>query len=184
MYNTPKIFIEDKLTLQIYLCFLLDKLGDLMEDQLSEIVTETNTAGGLEYLEALSLNQEKEMIKSEETKKGTVLSLLPRGLTMSREFYHRIPCSIRDKSVEYGKYLLKMADMERSVICRILRDDFNGPCYLTVRFLNEIKGNELMNLKIYAPDYEQAKQMRERFYERPTDIVTNIMNMFIKDSYL
>ena len=53
-----------------------------------------------------------------------------------------------------------------------------------MRFLNEINGGELMNLKIYAPDFEQAKQMRERFYEKPSEIVTKIMNTFIKDSYL
>ncbi len=185
MYEAPKITIDDKLTIQIYLCYLLQQLGNLTRDQLSDVITEIEAVNFFEYLEALSIAEEKNLIKSAEEKKGNfILSLLPQGETMAREFYHRIPLSIREKSLEYGKYMLEMADLERSIICRIERTNYDGPCFLTVRFLNEINGDELMDLKIYAPDFEQAKQMRERFYEKPSDIVTKIMNMFIKDSYL
>ena len=185
MYESPKIIIDDKLTIQIYLCFLLEQLGSLTDEQLSDIITEIEAVNFFEYLEALSIAKEKSLILSTEEKKGKfVLSLLPQGETMAREFFHRVPLSVREKSIEYGKYMLEMADLERSIICRIERTDYNGPCYLTVRFPNEINGGELMNLKIYAPDFEQAKQMRERFYEKPSEIVTKIMNTFIKDSYL
>lgn len=184
MYESPKITIDDKLTIQIYLCFILEQLGELTEDQLSDIVTEIDAVSGFEYFEALSVAAEKNLIGIKEEKGAKKLYLLPQGLTMAKEFFHRIPLSIREKTLEYGEYVLKMADLERSIICRIERNGVGEPCYLTVRFLNEINGEELMNLKIYAPDYEQAKLMRERFYEKPSDIVTKIMNMFIKDSYL
>lgn len=184
MYESPKIIIDDKLTIQIYLCYILDQLGELTEDQLSDIVTEIDAVSGLEYFEALSVSVEKKLIEIKDDKKSKKLSLLPQGVTMSKEFFRRIPLSVREKTLDYGRELLKMADLERSIICRIQRNGINEPCYLTARFLNEINGEELMNLKIYAPDYEQAKQMRERFYEKPSDIVTKIMNMFIKDSFL
>ena len=183
-YESPKIIIDDKLTIQIYLCFLIDRLGDLTDEQLSDIITEHEAVNFLEYLEALSIAQEKELIKAEENKNKKVLSLLPKGKMMANEFYTRIPLSIREKSLEYGQYVLKMAELERSVVCRIERGGFNEPCFLTVTFLNEMGGPNLMELKIYAPDFEQAKQMRERFYEKPSDTVAKIMNMFIKDSYL
>lgn len=185
MYQSPKITIDDKLTIQIYLCFLLEQLGNLTNEQLADIITEIEAVNFFEYLEALSIAQEKRLILSTEVKKGIYnLSILPQGETMAREFFNRIPLSIREKSLEYGKYMLEMAELERSIICRIERTNYDGPCYLTVKFLNEINGDELMFLKIYAPDFEQAKQMRERFYEKPSDIVTKIMNTFIKDSYL
>ena len=141
LYETPKIFIDDTFVIQIYICYLIEQLGELTDEQIRDIASEY-------------------------------------------EFYQRIPLSIRGKSIEYGKYVLKMADLERSIICRIQRGNFNGPCYLTVKFINEVDGSDLMDLKIYAPDFEQAKQMRERFYEKPSDIVTKIMSMFIRDSYL
>lgn len=184
MYESPKITIDDKLTIQIYLCYILEQLGELTEDQLSDIVTEIDAVSGLEYFEALSVCADKQLIKAVEYKNTRKLSLLPQGLTMAKEFFHRIPLSIREKTLEYGEYVLKMADLERSIICRIQRNGAGEPCYLTVSFLNEINGEELMSLKVYAPDYEQAKLMRDRFYEKPSDIVTKIMNMFIKDSYL
>lgn len=34
MYQSPKITIDDKLTIQIYLCFLLEQLGDLTNEQM------------------------------------------------------------------------------------------------------------------------------------------------------
>ena len=184
-YDAPKIIIDDSLTIQIYLCFLIDRLGTLTEEQLSDIITEHESVKLLEYLEALSIAQEKELIKAEENDKNQkLLSLLPKGKMLADEFFTRIPLSIREKSLEYGQYVLKMAELERSVVCRIERGGFNEPCFLTVKFLNEMGGPNLMELKIYAPDFEQAKQMRERFFEKPSDMVAKIMNMFIKDSYL
>ena len=183
-YESPKIIIDDKLTIQIYLCFLIDRLGNLTEEQLSDIITEHESVNILEYLEALSIAQEKELIKAEENNGQKIFSLLPKGKMMSDEFFNRIPLSIREKSLEYGQYVLKMAELERSVVCRIERGRYNEPCFLTVKFLNEMGGPNLMELKIFAPDFEQAKQMRERFYEKPSDTVAKIMNMFIKDSYL
>lgn len=184
MFQYPKITIDDKLTIQIYLCFLLDQLGKLSEEQIADIVTEIDAVNSLELFEALGIAKEKKLIEASNEKNTTYYTVLSQGQVMSKEFFHRIPLSVREKSLEYGKYVLKMADQERSIICRIERTDYNGPCYLTVKFLNEINGDNLMDLRIYAPDYEQAKIMRERFYEKPSDIVTKIMNMFIKDSYL
>ena len=184
-HELPKIIIDDKLTIQIYLCFLIDRLGKLTEEQLSDIITEHEAVNILEYFEALSIAQEKDLIKTEESNGQKNFSLLPKGKMMADEFFNRIPLSIREKSLEYGQYVLKMSELERSVVCRIERGVHdNEPCYLTVKFLNEMGGPNLMELKIYAPDFEQAKQMRERFYEKPSDTVAKIMNMFIKDSYL
>ena len=183
-YESPKITIDDKLTIQIYLCFLIDRLGKLTEEQLNDIITEHEAVNFLEYLEALSIAQEKELIRSAKNNGRKLFSLLPKGKMMADEFFSRIPLSIREKSIEYGQYVVKMAELERSVVCRIERGGLNEPCFLTVKFLNEMGGPNLMELKIYAPDFEQAKQMRERFYEKPSDTVAKIMNMFIKDSYL
>ena len=184
MFQSPKIIIDDKLTIQIYLCYLLDQLGELSEEQLADITDEIEAVNSLDFFEALSISREKQLIKAADKKNEKIYSLLPTGKTLTDEFFNRIPLSVREKSVEYGKYLLKMADLERSIICRIERTDYNGPCYLTVKFLNELNGDNLLDMRIYAPDYEQAKLMRERFYEKPSDIVTKIMKMFIKDSYL
>lgn len=184
MYESPKIVIDDKLTVQIYICYLLEQLGDLTDEQLSDIIAEVESVNSFDYLEALSIACEKELMSSRMDSDRKILSLLPRGKTMAAEFFHRVPLSLREKSLEYGKHILELAELERSIVCRIERGGCNEPCYLTVKFLNEINGSELLSLRIFAPDYEQAKAMRGRFYEKPSDTVTKIMNMFIKDSYI
>ena len=183
IYEAPKITIDDSLLIQIYLCYLLEQLGDLTEEQLSDIITECEAVNFYSFLEALSVMVEKELTSKSEEKNGTVYHLLPTGKLMAQEFYRRVPLSIREKSLEYGRKVLEMAELERSRICRIEHTRDNN-IYLTVRFLNEMGGPDLMDLKIYAPDLEQAKQMRERFLEKPSDIVTKVMNFFIKNSFL
>ena len=182
-YEAPKITIDDSLLIQIYLCYLLDQLGDLTEEQLSDIITECENVNFFSFLEALSIMVEKEMAEKTEEKSKIIYKLLPTGQLMAKEFYQRIPLSIRENSLEYGKKVLQMAELERSVICRIEYTKEND-IYLTVRFLNEMGGADLMDLKVYAPNIEQAKIMRDRFLEKPSDIVTKIMNHFIKNSYL
>lgn len=183
-YEAPKITVDNPVDIHAYVCFLLLELGDLTEEQLSDIITECEAVNYYEYLESLSMITEKELVSvTADEKKGTIYHLLANGIVMAQQFYKRIPLSVREKSLEYGRKVLETAELERSVKCRIerLRD---GKCYLTVQFMNEMGGPDLMNIKIFAPDLEQAKKMRERFLEKPSDIVAKIMNMFIKDSFL
>ena len=182
-YQAPKITIDDSLLIQIYLCYLLEQLGNLTEEQLSDIITECEAVNFFAYLEALSVMCEKEMIEKSQEKNTSVYHLLPTGKLMAQEFYRRIPLSIREKSIEYGHKVLEMAELERSIICSIEHTRDNN-IYLSLRFLNEMGGPDLMDLKIFAPDLEQARQMRERFLEKPSDIVTKVMNYFIKNSFL
>lgn len=183
LYEAPKIMIDDELVIQIFFCYLLDELGNLTGEQIADIITEYDSVNLLDSILALSKMEEKEMVRAVGEKGKETYELLPTGRLMSREFFHRVPLSIREKSLTYGKKVLEIAELERSIVCRIERTN-DTHCFLTVRFLNEMGGPDLMNLKIYAPDFEQAKQMRERFYEKPSDIVTKIMNTSIKTSFL
>lgn len=182
IYEAPKITVEDKLDIQIYICFLLDQLGKLTENQLSDIITECETVNYYDYLEALSIAVEKKLAEKSEEKSELVYNLLPQGKMMSEEFYQHIPLSIREKSVEYGKKVLELSEVERALQCRIERTQ-ETHCFVTMRFINEMGGPDLVNLKLYAPNLEEAKKMKERFYERPSEIITKIMQLFIKDSF-
>ena len=180
--EAPKITVEDKLDIQFYICFLLDQLGKLTENQLSDIITECETVNYYDYLEALSIVVEKKLAEKSEEKSELVYSLMPHGKMMSEEFYQHIPLSVREKSVEYGKKVLELSEVERALQCRIERTQ-EAHCFVTVRFINEMGGPDLVNLRLYAPNLEEAKKMKERFYERPSEIITKIMQLFIKDNY-
>ena len=183
IYEAPKITIDDKLNIQFYICHLLDKLGTLSENQLSDIITECESVNYYDFLEALSVIIEKELAEQTEEKNEIVYKLLPQGKMMSEEFYHHIPLSVREKSIEYGKKMLELSEVERALQCRIERTQ-ETHCFVTVRFINEMGGPDLVNLRLYAPNLEEAKKMKERFYERPSEIITKVMQLFIKDSFL
>ena len=54
---------------------------------------------------------------------------------------------------------------------------------LCVQFLNEVSGEIILDMKVFAPDEEKAKEMKERFLSRPSRVITRTMNMFLKDDY-
>lgn len=70
--EAPKITVEDKLDIQFYICFLLDQLGKLTENQLSDIITECETVNYYDYLEALSIVVEKKLAEKSEEKSELV----------------------------------------------------------------------------------------------------------------
>lgn len=183
IYEAPKITVDDQLDIHIYVCHLLDVLGDLTDEQLSDIITECEAVNYYNYLESLSMIVEKQLV--EVIKKGDVsyYHLLPQGKTMSDEFHHRIPLSVREKSIEYGKKVLEMSELERSIKCKIEKTQ-DKHCFVHITFLNEMGGPDLLQMRLYAPNFDEAKKMRERFYEKPSDIVTKIMQTFIKDSFI
>ena len=183
IYEAPKITVDDPIDIHTYVCYLLNELGDLKDEQLADIITECEAVNYYEYLESLSKIIEKKLVSEVKLKEGISYHLLIPGQVMAEQFYKRIPLSIREKSIEYGKKVLQIAELERSIKCRI-ENMHDGHYYLTVQFLNEVGGPDLMSIKVFAPNLEQAKKMRERFMEKPSDIVTKIMNMFIKDSFL
>lgn len=184
MREIPKITITDPLTVEIYLCYLIEQLGEITSEQLSSIIMEHEFISYFDYMSGMIEARKKNLISQKDENGENHVYLLENGKILAREFSNRIPLSIREKSIAYGKEVLKTAELERAVVCRIERGMFESdPCYLTVKFKNEMGGMDLMDLKVYSPDYEQAKKMRERFLERPSEIIADIMNMFIKDKY-
>lgn len=84
MFQSPKIIIDDKLTIQIYICYLLDQLGELSEEQLADIADEIEAVNSLDFFESLSIASEKKLIDTRCEKNKKILSLLPMGKKIGR----------------------------------------------------------------------------------------------------
>ena len=76
-----------------------------------------------------------------------------------------------------GNDVLRRNDRERSVLCDIRRR--KNRYDVNVKFLNELNGDTILDLTLYAPDEKKALEMRERFLSKPSFIITRIMNMFL-----
>ena len=52
---------------------------------------------------------------------------------------------------------------------------------LCIKLLNELNGDTILDIKMYAPDEKSATEMKNRFLSHPTEAITKAMNIFLKD---
>ncbi|MGN0578362.1 MAG: DUF4364 family protein [Ruminiclostridium sp.] len=181
----PSIRIDDDVDMCVYFCFMLDSFGELGDCVISEIVLSLESVNYFELMSQVGVMQEKKLItvRNDKKKGERVYSLLPEGKTLAEELKSRIPLSIREKTLETGKEVIERIEREKSVRCYIDYDYTRDRYDLNVKFLNELNGDIILNIKLYAPDEEKAKEMKERFLSKPSLIITRTMNMFLKDDF-
>lgn len=174
----------DKLDVCVYLCFILDRLGKLPESVIGEIILSASPNDYFETMGNIDFMLDKGLIAEEKDEHGeSVFTLTEEGLRTSQNLSSHLPPTLKERTVTEGSALLARNDRERSVRCSILHDRKKDRYDLNVRFLNELNGETLLDITMYAPDEKKALEMRDRFLEKPTFIITQTMNMFLKDDF-
>ncbi len=183
--ETPKIKIYDSFDICVYFCFMLNTLGELGDCVVSELVQTLETVNYFELMSETGRMEKKELISIRQDKERgeRVYSLLPNGKVLAEEFLSHIPLSIQEKTEETGKEVIARIEREKSIHCYINYDFRRDRYDLNVKFLNELNGQVILDINVFAPDEEQAKDMKERFLSKPTFIIQRIMNMFLKDDF-
>ena len=181
----PKITINDELDICVYFCFILSSFGRLSESVINEIVLSVDSVNYFDLISATGFMEEKNLITSETDKSSgeRYYCLLPDGKKLSDEFYMHIPLSVREKTLETGNRISERLEREKSVKCDIIYDSGRKRYDLDVKFLNEINGETILEIKLFAPDEQEAEKMKRRFLSKPSLIITRTMNMFLKDDF-
>ena len=110
--------------------------------------------------------------------------LRDEGRYIASDLSSHLSPMLKEKTAEEGRAVLSKNERERSVRCDIDYDRKNDRYDLHIVFLNEINGETIIDLMLYAPDEKKALEMRERFLANPSYFITRILNMFIKDDLL
>lgn len=181
----PQIQVDNSFDICVYFCFMLKEFGDITDNFLSEIVISLESVNYFELMSEVGKMEKKQLIsvKNDKEKGEHVYSLLPDGKTLADEFYNHIPLSIREKTIEMGNDVLKRIEREKSIKCYVNYDYKRKRYDLCVKFLNEVNGDIILDMKVFSPDEEKAKEMKERFLSRSSRVITRIMNMFLKDDF-
>lgn len=182
--DVPKITITEKFEIQVFVCYCLTKFGKMAESNLLEIITEDDAVNYFDFISALSQMEDKEMISIEKKDGGDIFSVLETGKMLAAEFENKIPLSIREKAATTGKKIKNRTELEQSARWHIDRINDTDGYYFCVEFLNEMGGSDMMQLKVYAPSFDAALNMQARFLKRPSDILTKIMSMFMRDGIM
>lgn len=184
--NIPAIQIYDSNDICVYFCFLLNEFGELGDYFISELVLTIEPVNYFELMSETVRMEKKKLIavRRDKNRAERVYTLLPEGKLLAEEFLSHIPLSIRENSLETGREILERMKRERAIRCYITYDGERKRYDLNVRFLNEQNGQVILDINVFAPDEEQAKQMKERFLATPSPIIRRIMDLFLKDQFL
>lgn len=177
----PRITLTDKVNIWAYVGLLLNRFGPLNEQLLIDINNETEAVSYFEFVSSFSGMKEKGLIETVVKRGESCWTMTEKGNEMLSQFENDIPASILEKTLATAKRLTERAELERSIVCRVLEE--KGRYYVSIRLLNETNGEDIMTLRLNSPSKEQAEIIEKRFLSRPNEVITKFMNMLLKDDY-
>ncbi|MBR5090359.1 MAG: DUF4364 family protein [Ruminiclostridium sp.] len=171
---------NDRVDACVYLCYILDRFGELPESVLAEIILASSPGDYFDVMGNIGFMLGKGLIGCRQDSEP-VYYLLDEGVQIAGSLTSSLSPSLRERTDSEGNDVLRRNDRERSVLCDIRRR--KNRYDVNVKFLNELNGDTILDLTLYAPDEKKALEMRERFLSKPSFIITRIMNMFLKDDF-
>lgn len=183
--NETENINDDRVDNSVLFCFILHNLGELPESVIGEIILYVSPRSYFGTMCDIRFMQEKGLIgsKHDDKRNEPIYFLLSGGESLAEDMSSMLSSALKYDILSYGKKLLEKNEREKSVRCTIKHDSENNRYDLIVKFLNELNGETMLEIKLYAPDEKTALEMQERFLSKPAFIITRTMNMFLKDDY-
>jgi len=171
--------LTDSFKITVLICYLLNELGALTEYQITKILTLDQAVNHFDLTEAFGILENKNLASFVERKGERFYEINAAGRTIAAEA-GSVPASLRDKSLSEGKRILTEIELKKTVSWKVQKRDEKGYDF-KIKLLNEFGGPDLMEICLYSPSLEGAKDIERRFLDRPLDIVMKIMTMFTTD---
>lgn len=164
--------LRTKNEIKILIGYLLCRLDTpLTREQLDEIVCGEEIANYFEMSQALSELVENENIYI----KDNDLIITRKGRENSETLEHDIPYTVREKALNAAIRLQTRLRREREN--KISIDRVEKGCNVTISVVDT--DDEIMSVKLFVADYDQALAVKERFLEDPVRIYSNIVALLL-----
>ncbi len=178
-FITPDMLsLNDSYAVKILICYFLQQIGrPITPNQLTEIATSDGTVNYFVYTEAIEqmLSAGTLTIKEENGESYYVLSEM--GQAGAGDFKKIVPKSFRDKILSSGlKFFAKLKN-EQDVQTKITEQEIG---YLVECICTDGEAT-LMELKLFAPDKEQAQMLADKIMLNPTDLYSKIMDFAVNN---
>ena len=170
--------IKDVPTLNILLCYLMYKIGRPVDtENLYDIAISTGVINYFYYQDSIDYLLKNELIALKKNGDADLYELLPKGKACARELKKYAPKSYRDKLVLAALRYFARRKYEQEIKIEYIRLD-NG-YYAHVRCLDT--GEDLMDLKLYAPDLTQAKLIGEKIMLNPAGFYGKVIELALSN---
>lgn len=174
-YVTPNMLnLTDSYAVKILICYFLRQINrPITPDQLTEIATADGVINYFVYTEAINQLLEAQTLTLETDEDGiSYYALSPIARAGADDFKKIVPKSFRDRILASGlKFFAKLKN-EQDVKCTVCED---GRGY-AVRCICTDGPLVLMDLKLFAPDIEQAQMLREKIMLDPTSFYSKVLD--------
>ncbi len=177
-YRVPKITLYEDKEIQILIAHLLRKVGCMSKEELMSCTVDQDFVKYFDFHSCIMNMEEKQLITIEEVDGCEICHPTNQSNYLAIELAYSIPLSIREDAVYYAKKITSHTHLEKAVKCEII--PLEQGYHLYIRFINEIGGADLMELKIYAPTLEAAQHMEKRFFANPAGAYRGVLNSFIQ----
>ena len=177
-YRVPKITLYEDKDIQILIAHILRKVGPMSKEELMRCTVDQDFVKYFDFHSCIMSMEEKTLITIEKEDGCEICHPTNQSNYLAIELAYSIPLSIREDAVYYAKKITSHAHLEKAVKCEII--PLEQGYHLYIRFINEVGGADLMELKIYAPTLEAAQQMEKRFFANPAGAYRGVLNSFIQ----
>lgn len=174
----PKFVLYEQKDIEVLIAHILRKVGAMTREELISCTVDHDFVKYFDFICCLMDMQEKELIICNSEDKNGLCQPTEKSNYLAIELAYSIPISIREDTVYYAKKITAHSRLEKAVKCEIIK--LEQGYHLYIRFINEVGGADLMELKIYAPTYESARQMEMRFFDNPAGAYRSVLNSFIQ----
>lgn len=172
--------IKDVGTLNILICYLLYKIDKPVEiEHLYEICVSTEIINYFFYQESIDYMLKNDLIKTvKNDNRKDCYTVTEKGLKCAKEFKNYVAKSQRDKMVLTALKYFAQLKKEQEIIVEYIKIK-NGGYYTHIRCLDIL--NDLMDIKLYAPDYSQAKLLGEKIMLNPAGFYSKVIELALSN---
>lgn len=179
-FMTPNMLsLDDAYAVKILICYFLRQINrPITPDQLTEIATDDGIINYFVFMEAMNQLLEAKTVTLEKQDDGEDAYVLSELAKLGAdEFKRMLPKILRDKILSSGlRFFAKLknennvdsyvAEMERGYAVGVRCTD--GPFVL-------------MDLKLYAPDREQAELLQDKIVKNPADFYAKVLDFALEN---
>ena len=169
---TPSIM--DPHTANILICYLLYRIGKpVRESHLYDIAVGNDIINYFAYQESLDYLTKQDSIRMQKQENGSsYYALTETGMRIAKELRNYVGKAYRDKLVSAALHYFARIKRESEV--KIDYIPLEKGSYVHVRCLDV--QDDLLDLKLYAPDYTQAKYLGDQIMLNPAGFYGKILD--------
>lgn len=171
--------LKDIQTVKILICYLLYRINKPIDSEhLYDIAVSTEIINYFFYQDAIDyLIKNDSIIVEIDENNSKIYTLTEKGQNCAKTLSSYVPKSYRDKIIQAAlKYFAKLK-YESEVKIEYIK--LEKGYYVHCRCLDI--GDDLMDLKLYAPDLSQAKLLGKNIMLNPTGFYSKILNFALNN---